>query len=157
MELTLKVYPNIFKISSVASILGTEAVRELKLERLFTKDNVRNQKLVELLDQTISTIKPDGTVLGRLYDDSNSKYEIELSRVSHVVSKVNYYFDLDTENVKIESIEIKPISTPDGKILDGLIIAGYEFELVPMKLVTSSGYERVFAFDIKVSSMKNAA
>ena len=157
MELTLKVYPNIFKIDSITNLLGIEAIRELKLERLFTKNNIRNHKLIELLDQTISSIKPDGTVLGRLYDDLNSQYEIELSKVSHVVSKVNYYFDLDTENVKIESIEIKTISTPDGKLLDGLIMAGYEFELIPVKVVTSSGYERVFAFDIKVSSMKNAA
>jgi hypothetical protein len=157
MELTLKVYPNIFKIDSITNLLGIEAIRELKLERLFTKNNIRNHKLIELLDQTISSIKPDGTVLGRLYDDLNSQYEIELSKVSHVVSKVNYYFDLDTENVKIESIEIKTISTPDGKLLDGLIMAGYEFELIPVKVVTSSGYERVFAFDIKVPSIKNAA
>lgn len=156
MELTLKVYPNIFKIDSITNILGVEAIRELKLERLFTKDNIRNHKLIELLDQTISSIKPDGTILGRLYDASNSTCEIELNRVSHVVSKVNYYFDLDTENIKIESIEIKTISTPDGKLLEGLIVAGCDFELIPVKVITSNGYERVFAFDI-MTQIKSVA
>ncbi len=151
MELTLECNIKNFKLDSLQRILDPLVIRDLKLEKLLYNTDTRHHKLADILDEVIITGDAGGDrpVYGRLYDSDNNNDVISLSQVSHLISGINYIFNIDTEEICIESVNLKTLSTTEGRTLESIIEAGCKLIATPIILPFNN---IVIGFDVKTES-----
>jgi hypothetical protein len=150
VDLTLPCDITDFKLSRLEAILDPIIVRDLKLEKLLYSENNRHRKLSDILEEVVISGKVGNksSVYGRLHDDNNDRSIISLSDISHIVSSINYTFNIDTEEIRIESININTLATAQGRTLDSIIEAGCKLIATPIILPTNI----VIGFDVKTES-----
>lgn len=152
MELTLECNIKNFKLSSLERILDPLVLRDLKLEKLLYSTNQRHKHLSDILEEVIITgnVGGESPVYGRLYNKENDNHSILLSQVSHLVSEINYIFNIDTEEISIESIKLKTLSTPEGRVLESIVEAGCRLKATPIILPVNNNI--IIGFDVMTES-----
>ncbi len=148
MEKTIPVNINNFEIDQLEYLFDKLTIRNLKLEKILCKENIRHRCLTHILSETPITFNlsiRNIPLYGRIYN-ANLGYDISIHTISHTINEIHYKFDMYLEQISIESIRIKTMDTGQGKVLSEIINGGYC--VIGKPIITPT---RLVGFDVLTS------